>query len=197
MDMHDSLDEFDKAEAANEEAKRRRVIFGLVGGFLAVLVAIVAIQWAVDSGDSGDSVAGGAEGDPLPVAALTTLEGEAFPLDSIVGEPTVLNFFASWCGPCRAELPAFQEVSEATTGQVRFVGVNTRETDIDNARDLVAETGVTYTVALGDDGTLFQDVGGLAMPTTAFVSAEGRIVEVHSGILTQGDLENKIDEHFG
>lgn len=194
MDMHDSPDEFDKAEATAEEAKRRRVIFGLVGGFLAVLVAIVAIQWAVDSGDSGDQLGAG---DPLPVAALTTLDGEAFPLDSIVGEPTVLNFFASWCGPCRAELPAFQEVSEATTGQVQFVGVNTRETDVEDARELVAETGVTYTVALGDDGTLFQDVGGLAMPTTAFVSAEGRIVEVHSGILTQGDLEKKIDEHFG
>ena len=197
MDMTDSLNEPTEAELADEEAKRRRVIFALVGGFLAILVGIVAVQWAVDSGSGDSVVAGAGDGDPLPAAALTTLEGEPFPLDSIVGEPTVLNFFASWCGPCRAELPAFQEVSQATGGDVRFVGVNTRETDLDNARDLVAETGVTYTVALGDDGSLFQDVGGLAMPTTAFVSAEGRIVEVHSGILTQGDLEKKIDEHFG
>ena len=195
MDMIDSLSEPTDAELADEETKRRRVIFALVGGFLAVLVGIVAVQWAVDSGDAQDSDAD--EGDPLPVAALTTLEGDPFPLESIVGAPTVLNFFASWCGPCRAELPSFQEVSQARKGKVKFVGINTRETDIDNALELVAETGVTYTVALGDDGTLFQDVGGLGMPATAFVSAEGRIVEVHSGILTQGDLENKIDEHFG
>ena len=174
------------------EQTRRRAIFGLVGGFLVVLIVIFVVQWLTDGEDN-------AEGDPLPEALLVTLDGEEFPLTSIVGEPTVLNFFASWCAPCRAELPEFQEVSQAVADDgVGFLGINTRETDVDQARQLIAETGVTYeTVALGDDGALFEAVGGLGMPTTAFVDASGNIVEVHSGILRGDDLEAKIEEHFG
>ena len=179
------------SEQRRAEEGRRRAIFGLVGGFLLVLVVIFVVQWITDSEDT-------VEGDPLPEAALVTLDGEDFPLTSVVGEPTVLNFFASWCGPCRAELPEFQEVSQAVADDgVRFVGINTRETDVDSARELIDQTGVTYTVALGDDGSLFEQIGGLGMPTTAFVDATGNIVEVHSGILRGDDLASKIQEHFG
>lgn len=178
-------------EEARAERARRRAIFGLVGGFLVVLLIIFMVQWLTDGEDS-------AEGDQLPEAQLVTLEGQEFALSTVVGEPTVLNFFASWCGPCRAELPEFQEVSIAVAGDgVNFLGINTRETDVEQARELIDATGVTYPVALGDDGSLFEAVGGLGMPTTAFVDASGNIVEVHSGILRGDDLESKIEEHFG
>jgi thiol-disulfide isomerase/thioredoxin len=182
----------DELEAA--EASRRRAIMGLAGGFLAVLVLIVAIQWATDSED-------GPEGVALPDLAFATLEGDDFALTSVVGQPTVINFFASWCGPCLAEMPDFEEVHLATTGDVGFIGVNTRETDIDRAREVVETTGVTYTILLGDDGgpgSLYQTVSNLGvMPTTAFVDADGNVVDVHAGLLTAGDLQDKIDELFG
>lgn len=178
-------------ERIRAEEMRRRAIFGIVGAFVLILGVIVAVQWLTDSGDS-------VEGKQLPQAELTTLEGDDFPLSSIVGTPTVVNFFASWCAPCRAELPEFQEVSERVRDRgVGFLGVNTRETDVEQARDLIDATGVTYTVALGDDGSLFEAFEGLAMPTTAFVDASGTIVEVHSGVLRGEELESKITEHFG
>ncbi len=180
-------------ETADSERARRRAIFGLVGAFLVVLLGIVAIQWVTDNDTDSEAV----DGVPLPEFALTTLDGEAFPLTSIIGQPTVLNFFASWCAPCRAELPEFQAESLLAAGKVNFLGINTRETDIAAAKKLLEETGVTYPVALGDTGELFQEIGGLGMPTTVFVSAEGFILEVHSGILRGEDLRSKIAENFG
>lgn len=189
MTVTETPDPSADGETATAEQRRRRAIFGLVSGFLLILVIIAGVQWATDSEDPAPQT--------LPDATLVTLEGEEFLLTSTTGEPTVVNFFASWCAPCRAELPEFQEVSQAVAGEVTFVGINTRETDVEGARELIEATGVTYTVALGDDGTIYQAVGGLAMPTTAFVDAEGTIVEVHSGILNATALENKLEEHFG
>ncbi len=186
--------EYEAQLAQEAELGRRRAIFGLVFAFLSVLVIIVAVQWATDSED-------GPEGTALPNLTYTTLDGEPFVLTGLVGQPTVINFFASWCGPCRAEMPDFEEVHQATSEDVAFVGVNTRETDIDSAREVVDTTGVTYTILLGDDGgpgSLYQTVTNLGvMPTTAFIDADGMVVDVHAGILNAGDLQNKITELFG
>lgn len=184
------------AEELNEaEDNRRRAIFGLVGAFLAVLVIIVVVQWFTDADDSPDA------GDPLPSFDLETIEGEAFTNADITGSPSVINFFASWCAPCLAEMPDFEEVHQANLGEVRFIGVNTRETDVDNALDVVESTGVTYEIVLGDDGSpgsLYAGVSSLGvMPTTAFVDAEGNIVDVHAGVLNAEDLQNRIEELFG
>lgn len=185
-----TAEEIDAAESG-----RRRAIFGLVGGFLAVLVLIVTVQWITDSDDQT------AAGEPLPDLVFTTLDGEDFAIATIVGQPTVVNFFASWCAPCRAEMPDFEEVHIANQGSVGFIGVNTRETDLDDARDVVDDTGVTYTILLGDDGgpgSLYQHVTDLGvMPTTAFIDAEGTIVDVHSGVLNAEDLQDRIEEYFG
>ena len=182
-------------ELDNAEAGRRRAIFGLVGGFLAVLVLIVTVQWITDSDDPTGT------GEALPDLVYSTLDGEEFPISTIVGQPTVVNFFASWCAPCLAEMPDFEEVHLANTGDVAFVGVNTRETDIDSARRVVDDTGVTYTILLGDDGgpgSLYQHVTDLGvMPTTAFIDADGTIVDVHSGVLDAEDLQDRIEEYFG
>jgi cytochrome c biogenesis protein CcmG/thiol:disulfide interchange protein DsbE len=187
-DVFDDDAQEELAFAQSADRKRRLAIFGLVGGFLAVLVTIAAVQWATDSPDTVET---------LPDVTLTTIDGEEFQLTALTGEPTVVNFFASWCAPCRAELPAFEAVSQQVAGSVAFVGINTTEPDVVAARQLLDDTGVTYQVLFGDDGTVYEDVGALALPTTAFVDADGTIVEVHSGALNQTDLESKISEHFG
>lgn len=180
---------------ARAEAGRRRAVFGLVGGFLTVLLLIVVVQWITDSEDSPDAIT------TLPELTLTTLDGEAFILTDIQGQPTVINFFASWCAPCLAEMPDFEEVHQDEKDQVRFLGVNSRETNIDTAREVIESTGVTYTILLGDDGgpgSLYQHLSDLGvMPTTAFVDASGEVVEVHSGILDSDSLRSRLSEHFG
>ena len=165
-------------------------------GVLVVVAAAVVIGvLMIVAGGGSDSETIGP--DHFPSGRLQTLEGETYDLSRVSGTPTVVNFFASWCAPCRAEMPDFERVSQEVAGRVAFVGINTGETDVAAARQLVVDTGVTYTTLLGDDGSIFQAVGGLAMPTTAFVDATGAVVEVHSGILTVQALRDRIEEHFG
>lgn len=180
-------EDLDRIEAAEADTKRRRVALWLVLGCIAGLVFVVSVQWATDTPSEAS----------VPEFELTTLDGEPFQLTSIVGTPTVMNFFATWCAPCRAELPEFEEVSQDVAADVAFLGVNTRETDVDGALALLDETGVTFPVVLGDDGDLFEIIGGLGMPTTAFVDADGTIVEVHTGALDDDALRAKIAANFG
>lgn len=164
-------------------------------GVLAVGAAVLAgVLFVVLGGGWGSTKSSDAQ---FPSGELETIEGDRFDLSSLAGRPTVVNFFASWCPPCRAEMPDFQQVSQEVLGEVQFVAINTGETDPAAARELVAQTGVTFTTLVGDDGTIFAAVGGLAMPTTAFVNDEGVIVEVHSGVLSAEALRDRIEEHFG
>lgn len=174
------------------DAGRRRAIIGLIAAMVAVLVLIVAVQWITDS----DTTAVDA-GDPFPAVELNTVDGEIFNTSDFGGQPTVVNFFASWCAPCRAEMPDFEQVFQANKADVAFVGVNISEPDEDDARALIEETGITYTVLLGASDGLLEDVRGLAMPTTVFVDAEGNMVDTHSGILNASALTDKIEELFG
>jgi cytochrome c biogenesis protein CcmG/thiol:disulfide interchange protein DsbE len=180
---------------AEDEARRRRTIFALVGSFLLALLAIVTVQWITDSDTELEGT-----GEPLPSLTFTTLDGAEFALARLEGQPAVLNFFASWCAPCRAEMPDFEKVHLAHRGEVQFVGVNTRETNLDDAMDVVETTGVTYTILLGDDGgegSLYQSISDLGvMPTTAFIATDGTVIDVHAGILTAEDLERRIAELF-
>lgn len=187
-------DQLDALERSDREAKRRAITISLAMIFLVILGGIVLVQWLVDGGTSSDDTTLAV--DDLTEVTLTTVDGESFALATIVGEPTVVNFFASWCPPCLDELPDFEAVSQDYAGRVGFIGVNTRETDVDQALLLVDQTGVTYPIVLGDDGTLVTELGGLGMPTTAFVDAEGTIVEVHSGPLDAEALTERIEELF-
>jgi cytochrome c biogenesis protein CcmG, thiol:disulfide interchange protein DsbE len=99
------------------------------------------------------------------------------------GTPVVVNFWASWCPPCVAEMPDLETVHQEFADEVAFLGINTQDSP-DAAAELVEQTGVTYDLARDPDGALFRAFRGIGMPTTLFVSAEGEIVERHTGILT-------------
>ena len=109
--------------------------------------------------------------------------------------PTVVNFFASTCTPCRLEMPAFEEVSQELDGKVAFLGLAVQDRPED-ALALVADTGVTYEVAHDRDGAVLAAVGGFVMPTTAFVAPDGNVLAVHLGELSADELRTTIDELF-
>lgn len=124
---------------------------------------------------------------------LETFDGRPVTLENFVdGTPLVVNFFASWCGPCVREMPDFEAVHQRRGGEVRFVGVNLQDSP-GAAADLVSDTGVTYDVLRDESGELFRAVNGFSMPTTVFVDGTGTIVEVRGGELSQGALEQHID----
>jgi thiol-disulfide isomerase/thioredoxin len=173
------------------QLRRRKALRFLFFTSLAALLAVVVVGWLVDGGATGDDTA-------LVTGVYDTPDGGQLDLTSFRGEPLVVNFFASWCAPCRAELPEFARVSRDLDGTVRFVALNTRESaaDVPAALELLAETGVTFPVGLGENGSLLETVGATVMPTTVFVDRDGRAVVVHQGQLDAASLTEIIEDEL-
>lgn len=159
--------------------------------FRTVTTALAAAVVLVACSGGEDPEAG-----PLvPDRELTTFEDDTTTLRDFTGEPLVVNFWASWCAPCIAEMPDFEEVHLDVAGEVRFIGVNTQD-ERENALQLVERTGVTYELVRDPLGDLFRDLEVFAMPTTFFVDADGAVVHRHSGLATRDQLRGLIDEHL-
>ena len=133
------------------------------------------------------------DGRDITGLAYELFEGGTRTLGHYRGRPLVVNFFAAWCPPCVAEMPEFQAVYEELGGEVAFLGLS-QDRAAEEALDLVARTGVAYDIGWDPDLETFSEVGGMAMPTTAFVTAEGKLAEVYSGVLNEQALLDRIDQ---
>lgn len=165
---------------------------------VAVLgVALLLVFLERRSDQTADNDRGTTRASTLLDIELATFDGAPVRLESYVdGRPLVVNFFASWCGPCVREMPHFEAVHRRRRHEVRFLGVNLEDSP-DAATELVRKTGVTYDVARDEDGELFRALNGFSMPTTVFLSARGDVVEVHGGELSERALEARIDRLLG
>ena len=133
----------------------------------------------------------------LPARTLSRLgEDDTVATACWLGKPTVVNFWAEWCEPCKEEMPAFEAVHRAVGDQVRFVGVD-YEDRADAALAFAEEIGVSYPLVEDPDGSFFDAVQGRGTPHTLLVDAEGTIVHRHAGPLTQQALEDLLAEEFG
>jgi cytochrome c biogenesis protein CcmG, thiol:disulfide interchange protein DsbE len=149
--------------------------------------------------DGSNPLEGGtdAEGDPLPNGTFELLGGgQRVSLADYRGKPMVLNFFGSWCGPCRAEMPALREVEAELGDQVTFFGLAVRPDDEGSASAFVDEMDVTYDTALDEDSQMFSEMKVLRMPTTFFVSASGTVVYSHPTELSATKLRELIDRYL-
>ncbi len=157
---------------------------------ITTLLALVLL--AAACGSTTDT-ATGTEGSAAADAELPLIDEAA--VAELQGQPVVINFFASWCPSCVAELPDFQAVHEALGDDVTFVGVAQRDRPAD-ALELIERTGVTFDIGSDPDGQLFQSLNALAMPTTVFVSADGEVIRTHSGVLDAEGLTDIINDEL-
>lgn len=125
----------------------------------------------------------------VPFAYLDGREGN---LADFAGTPLVINFWASWCPACVAEMPDFEQVHSQLGEEVAFLGLAMQETDQAAAENLIAQTGVTYALGEDPDGSIFAQFGGIAMPTTVLIDGQGAVVTTHPGVLFADDLETII-----
>ena len=120
-------------------------------------------------------------GAPAPDFTLTTLAGKPLSLSSLKGKAVVLDFFASWCGPCRDELPSLVALEKRYRGQgVQVVGISLDDS-AEPVRKLVREFQVPYPVALGDEKLAERYGGILGLPVVFVIDREGRVVGRHEG----------------
>ncbi len=123
-----------------------------------------------------------------PTVALTTLEGAEVTLAQWQGQGIVLNFWATWCYPCRTEMPALAAFHQEQSDIV-VIGVNYQES-AELAKPFVEELGLSFPILLDEQGLLSKALGVRGLPTTYFINASGEVVGSHTGPLTQQALED-------
>lgn len=160
------------------------------------LVVVVCAAALVACGGTTDTSDEAADGDRLPDVDVTALgSGESSSLADIDG-PAVVNLWATWCAPCRAEIPDFEEVHQVRGDEVRFVGINIGE-DPTAAREFIDEVGATYDQFSDFDGDVSIALSATSMPVTIVIDGDGVITTRHSGPLDQDGLDDAIDEALG
>lgn len=128
---------------------------------------------------------------PLPTVQVADLQGGRVDLQQFRGKPLVLNLWASWCGPCRREMPVLS-LAQREHADVQFVFLNQGET-LEEVQGFLAGEGLTLgNVLLDDDAAASTTLGVQAYPSTLFFNAEGRLRELHLGELTAAGLEHKL-----
>lgn len=175
----------DLDEAAFErEARRFTLLFAtfIVGALLAFLLARGPGQWGQSTAGLGSHA-----GEPAPMFDLLSFEGERIQLSDYYGRPVVLNFWSSWCGPCRAEAMLFAQVGDAIEADVVFIGVNVRDRDED-ARAFLSDYSIGYLNVRDDSGIVEFRYGGIGIPTTVFISRDGIIQRTWIGELDEQRL---------
>jgi thiol-disulfide isomerase/thioredoxin len=145
--------------------------------------------------EQSDAKAHGAQ--VLPALSFDCPGGGSLDLGRAPGVPTVINLWGSWCTPCREELPLMQEFADAAAGQVRVVGVISKD-GRPQAESFAADAGVTFPSAFDGDGELMTDLGLNGLPYTYFVDADGGLAYTQVGPVTSVDeLRGLVADHLG
>jgi peroxiredoxin len=167
---------------------------------LIVIIGLLGIAWIAYSrvppsspGDLGEVTEAPLPGYRAPEFSLTTTIGEVVSLSDYAGRPVVLNFWATWCPPCRAEIPHFQESSVKYNGSAVILGVDQGE-PLPIVSDFGSALGVTYPLLLDSDNAVNREYSVSALPTTVFIDGDGIVREVYSGIVNRAVLEDRIEK---
>lgn len=153
----------------------------LIGGLLLVLDRSTTVP-------TGPARVGAA----LPDFTLTELSGKQVKLSDYAGHPVLINAWATWCPPCRAEMPALHDFyREHWADGFALLAVNAGETQA-QVRSFIQQTGFTFPVLLDPNTALLTDLGIRSFPTSILVGRDGKVKTIHVGMLTADQLQTEI-----
>lgn len=168
----------------------RAIGTGFAAGAVLVTAVAGSMGWFTGAGGSG-------VGDPAPDIRLMNLAGEPVALSDLAGRGVVLNFWATWCPPCRREMPLLEAAwQEHRPKGITIVGIDVGESP-DTIKPFIGSMGVSYpiwvdaargTEGVDDTNSLLARFGGVGLPTTVFIDAGGVIRHIYIGELSRGML---------
>jgi cytochrome c biogenesis protein CcmG/thiol:disulfide interchange protein DsbE len=163
--------------------RNRSVLLGFAVCAAIVAAAAVLRPRPKPSGDGRDPP-------PAPAFALPAADGRTISLESLRGRVVALNFWATWCAPCKAEIPELAAVYAAHRGQcLELLGVAEESGDRAEVREVAKELGVNYPIVFDEDGKVGEAFKIPGYPWTFLVDASGRIRKTFRGSLTRDELE--------
>jgi peroxiredoxin len=146
---------------------------------------------ASDEGDQGGACPVDAK--PAPDWTLPGLDGKTHKLSDYKGKVVLLNFWATWCGPCKAEIPAFVELQDQYKNDLAIIGLSVDD-PMDKAKAFAAEYKVNYPMVLGENHEDIQDAYGpiWGIPASFIISRDGKMCKKHMGIAPKAQFEKEI-----
>ena len=164
---------------------------------IGVLAAVGALLGVLQIRTSDPATEFTAEGQPRPVPETqllpTTLSEFEEMLVGLRGKPVAVNIWASWCGPCRAEMPLLQRAAETYGGKVTIIGVDSRDSPRE-AREFLKDVGVDYPNVFDATGDIRKALGLRGFPTTYFFDDSGRLVATVVGGISEARLAAQLEE---
>ena len=135
--------------------------------------------------------------DLAPGFELKDLEGKPVSLEEAKGKVVLLNFWATWCGPCRAEIPDLVDLQKRYREKLEIIALATEEDDADEVRRFVQGSGINYRVAMASDDVVHAYGGIAALPTSFVIDAQGRVVQKHVGLNDPSLYERELKAMLG
>ena len=130
-----------------------------------------------------------------PEFSLKDADGKTVHLSDYKGKVVLLDFFATWCGPCKIEIPWFVEMERKNKDRgFAVLGVSMDDEGWEVVKPFLADLGVNYRVVIGNDPTASMYGGVDALPTTFLIDREGRIAAVHVGLASKRDFTDGVEE---
>ena len=120
--------------------------------------------------------------DPAPQFEMKDLEGKPISLEEEKGKIVLLNFWATWCGPCRAEVPDLIELQKKYKDNLEIIALATEEDDTAEVQKFVKKSGINYHVGMATDAIALKYGGIPALPTSFVIDPQGRVVQKHVGL---------------
>jgi peroxiredoxin len=202
-----------ETELNNADDGRNWLVLG--GGLLLLLAVALFVIYglnpfntssevnseAASSPATAQQVALPQSGPPLQVGdlpydfALADLAGNEVALNEFIGRPLIVNYWATWCGPCRIEMPHLQNTFEAHQEDGLAVLALDQDETVGEVESFFDEFGLTFTPLLDEGKGVSENYGvGRILPTSFFINAEGEITAIHRGPMTQSQIDGYLAE---
>ncbi|WP_027963288.1 redoxin domain-containing protein [Halalkalibacillus halophilus] len=165
---------------------KRIIALGIIGVLLGIIVYNVFFEEEAEEVQEGEGVFVQPEGmdidmdgvdvgDQAPNFKLSTLDGNEIELNELRGKKVFINFWATWCPPCRAEMPHMQDIHEEYGDEVEILAVNAiaSETNEDNVQDFVNELDLTFPILMDETNEVNVTYQAISLPTTYFINTDG------------------------
>jgi peroxiredoxin len=170
----------------------RWVLFGVA------LAGMALIRYSWEPGGTSARIGDAKDRRPAPDFSLTDANGSSVQLSGYKGNVVLLNFWATWCGPCKIEIPWFVEFEKVYSGRgFAVLGVSMDEDGWAAVKPYVEQKKVNYRVVV-DDGDMAKRFGGVeSLPTTLLIDRDGKIAAEHVGLISKSAYQDQIEQLLG